>query len=83
MKKRLIKWILKRVDWEDVGRIAVNYLLERLKKAETAEEKLMWIRKFEALADVCVKAAKAIKDFNLDKTEFAEIKAAIEEAIEK
>ena len=83
MKKRLIKWILKHVDWEDVGRIVVNLLLDRLKKAETAEEKMKWIRKFEALAAVCMKAVKALDDFNLDKAEFAEIKAALEEAIKK
>ena len=83
MKKRLIRWILKSVDWKDVGRIVVNFLLERLKKSDDLEEKRRWVRKFLAINEVFKTVAVAIQDFNVDKDEFMAIEAAIEEVAEK
>lgn len=77
MKKRLLNFVLKRLDWHQVGLAAVNFLLAKLKKSKAGSERRELVAKLLALDNVIHAAAQAVADLNVDKAELAEIELAL------
>lgn len=81
MKKRLLLFVLKRIDWRDVGLWAVNYLLDRLKKAKTDKERYHLIEQMRGIHNVFDSVVKAFDDLKVERVESDAIEAAVENVI--
>lgn len=81
MKKRLLLFVLKRIDWRDVGLWAINYLLDRLKKAKTDNERNRLIDQFYGIHAVFDELAKSLKDLKVERVEYDAIEASLETVI--